>query len=127
MNPTARISKCVERVCHNTLPWLIFFSLGASGFTLRLVEVLAAVPLDDTLGYLHVDLDVLDPSVGQANSLLVPGGLSVEQLIDAIGAIKARTQLGAAAITSYAPEYDSDKAVCRAAFGAIQAILGERA
>ncbi len=93
----------------------------------RLSDLLAAAPLDDTLGYLHLDLDVLDPGVGQANSLPVPGGLSVEQLTAAIVAIRARTPLGAAAITSYAPEYDSQQGVCRAAFAAIDTILGNGA
>lgn len=93
----------------------------------RLPDLLAAAPLDDTLAYLHLDLDVLDPSVGQANSLPVPDGLSVEQLVAAIGVIKARIRVGAAAITSYAPGYDSGKGVCRAAFAAIDAILGNGA
>lgn len=90
----------------------------------RLPQILAKAPLDDALGYLHLDLDVLDPhQVGQANSLPVPGGLLVEQLTTAITAIRARTPLGAAALTSYAPEYDSQQGVCRAAFAAIDAIL----
>lgn len=78
---------------------------------------------DGALGYLHLDLDVLDPALGQANSFPVPGGLSLEQVTRAIAAIGARWRLGAAAVTSYAPEYDSTGAVCRAAFAAIDAIL----
>jgi arginase len=89
----------------------------------RLVDLLAAAPLDGTLGYLHLDLDVLDPGVGVANWLPVPGGLSVEQLTAAIAAIRARTPLGAAAVTCYAPEYDSQQGVCGAAFAAIDSIL----
>lgn len=92
----------------------------------RLPEVLARPPLTDTLGYLHLDLDVLDPAgVGQANSLPVPGGLSVEQLTAAIAAIRGRVPLGAAALASYAPEYDSQQGVCRAAFAALDAILAD--
>jgi arginase len=90
----------------------------------HLPEILASAPLDDALGYIHLDLDVLDPQVGQANSLPVPGGLTVEQLNAAIVAIRARTPLGAAALASYAPEYDSGQGVCRAAFSAIDAMLG---
>ena len=92
--------------------------------TTRLPQILASAPLDQTLGYLHLDLDVLDPRVGQANSLPVPGGLTVEQLTQAIAAIRARTPLGAAAVTCYAPEYDSERGVCRAAFAAIDAMIG---
>jgi arginase len=90
----------------------------------QLPEILVSAPLSETQGYLHLDLDVLDPKVGQANSLPVPGGLTVEELTGAIAAIRARTPLGAAAVTCYAPEYDSGEAVCRAAFAAIDAILG---
>jgi arginase len=85
--------------------------------------VLATAPLGDTLGYLHVDLDVLDPRVGQANWFPVDGGLSVEQLTGAITEIRDRVPLGAAALTSYGPEYDTDQAVCRAAFAVIDAIV----
>ena len=88
-----------------------------------LPQLLARPSLDGALGYVHLDLDVLDPQVGQANSFPVPGGLLVEQLTTAIAAIRTRLPLGAAAVTSYAPEYDSDQAICRAAFAAIDAIL----
>jgi len=87
--------------------------------------LLAAAPLDETLGYLHLDLDVLDPKVGQANWFPVEGGLSVEQVTGAITAIRDRVPLGAAAITSYGPEYDVDQAVCRAAFAAIDTIVSD--
>jgi arginase len=86
--------------------------------------VLARSPLEDVLGYLHLDLDVLDPKrVGRANSLPVEDGLSVEQLTAAIRAIHSRVSLGAAPLASYAPEYDSTRHVCRAAFAALDAIL----
>jgi arginase len=85
---------------------------------------LAAARLPEGLGYVHLDPDVLDPElVGRANSLPVPGGLSVAQLTGAITAIRARIPVGAATIASYAPEYDRDGAVCRAAFAALDAIL----
>jgi arginase family enzyme len=87
---------------------------------------LTAARLSDSLGYLHLDLDVLDPdSVGRANSLPAPGGLTLTQLTSAIGAIRSRVTLGAATIASYAPEYDRDQAVARAAFRALDAVLGE--
>ena len=90
-----------------------------------LPDLLARAPLADTLGYLHLDLDVLDPSVGHANYLPVPNGLSLPQLTAAVGGIRARVPLGAAALTSYSPEDDRDQGICRAAFAAIDAILAE--
>jgi len=89
--------------------------------------LLARATLADTLGYLHLDVDVLDPSIGNANYLPTPNGLSLPQLTAAIGAIRARVPLGAAAITSYSPEDDHDQGVCRAAFAAIDVIVANRA
>jgi arginase len=88
-----------------------------------LPALLERASLADTLGYLHLDLDVLDPAVGHANYLPVPDGLSLPQLTAAVAAIRARVPLGAAALTSYSPEDDHDQGVCTAAFTAIDAIV----
>jgi arginase family enzyme len=37
--------------------------------------------------YLHVDLDVLDPSERRANPLAVPGGPTVDEVRAVIGAV----------------------------------------
>ena len=58
------------------------------------------------LAYLHLDLDVLDPSEGRVNRYSVAGGLSVDDLLGAIGAIGSRIPVSAAALTEYAPEED---------------------
>jgi arginase len=84
---------------------------------------LARAPMADTLGYLHLDVDVLDPAVGTASDLPVPSSLSLSNLTAAIAAVRARIPLAAAAITSYSPEDDHDQSVCRAAFAAIDAIV----
>lgn len=90
----------------------------------QVADLLAAARLPEGPGYLHLDLDVLDPdAVGRANTHPVPGGLTLTQLTAAIGAIRTRAHLGAATIASYAPEYDRDHAVCRAVFAALEAIL----
>jgi arginase len=93
-----------------------------------LPSVLARAPLEGAVGHVHLDLDALDPAgVGRANSFPVPDGLSVGQLTEAIAAIRARIPLAAAALASYAPEFDSEGGVCRAAFAAIDALLSESA
>jgi arginase len=79
-------------------------------------------PADGSVAYIHCDLDVLDPAEGQANSFAVPGGLDVVAVERAIRAVSAMMPIGAAAITAYAPEYDVDQRVCRAAFRIIAAI-----
>ena len=89
----------------------------------ELPRILGAASLADAVGYLHLDPDVLDPSVGRANYLPVPNGLSVAQLTATVAAIRARVSLRAACIASYSPEDDRDQAVARAVFAAIDAML----
>jgi arginase len=89
--------------------------------------LLEKAALADTVGYLHLDLDVLDPAVGRANYLPVPHGLSLDQLTGAIAAIRDRVPLSAATVASYSPEEDHDQGMCRAAFAAIEAMVRERA
>lgn len=93
----------------------------------KLPDLLARAPLTDTIGYLHLDLDVLDPTVGHANYLPVPNGLSLAQLTGAISEIRAHVPLRAAALTSYSPEDDPDGGIARAAVAAVDAILGSGA
>ena len=57
--------------------------------------------------YVHVDVDVIDPSEGSANSYACPGGLSIEQLGDAIELIAKTARIAAASVTAYDPEIDS--------------------
>jgi arginase len=92
-----------------------------------LPDFLARAPFADTLGYLHLDVDVLDPAVGHANYLPASNGLSLTHLTAAIREVRARVPLGAAAVTSYSPEDDHDQSVCRAAFTAIEAIVANDA
>jgi arginase len=90
----------------------------------RLPEALGSAPLNQSVGYLHLDLDVFDPAaVGQANYFPVAGGLTVDQLASAIAAIRGRTPLGAVGITSYAPEYDTRQTIPHAVFAALDAAL----
>jgi arginase len=58
--------------------------------------------------YVHIDLDVLDPSDGLANSLAVEGGFSADELEGALAAIQARFEVPAAALTAYDPLFDPD-------------------
>jgi arginase len=65
--------------------------------------------------YVHVDLDVLDPTSGRANSYAVPNGLSLDTLHRVIGTIGEHFDIGALALTAYDPEYDPERRVARAA------------
>jgi arginase len=85
--------------------------------------LLERAPLAEAVGYLHLDLDVLDPSVGRANYLPVPQGSTLEQLTGAIAAVRRRVPLVAATVASYSPEEDHNQGICAAAFAAITAML----
>lgn len=58
--------------------------------------------------YLHVDLDVHDPSEGVANPFPAPGGLTADEVRDVVRAVAARVPIAAAAITAYDPTCDAD-------------------
>ncbi len=68
-----------------------------------------------TAVYLHVDLDVLDPSVGKANWFAADHGLSVEEVEHAIDAVAARFEIRAAALTAYQPDADPEGRIPSAA------------
>jgi arginase len=80
-----------------------------------LATVLADLPPDLTRAYLHVDLDVLDPSEGRANEFSADGGLSLAGLQEAIRAIGRALPIHAAAITAYDPQLDGDGRIRAAA------------
>ncbi|HKB20246.1 MAG TPA: arginase family protein [Gaiellaceae bacterium] len=61
--------------------------------------------------YVHIDLDVIDPSVARANVLAVDGGLDTEQLEQALAAVSSRFDIAAAALTAYDPGQDHENRV----------------
>ncbi len=61
--------------------------------------------------YVHLDLDVLDPSEGRANEYAAPGGLTaddVERLIEAVG---QRFLIRGASVTAYDPIVDAERRI----------------
>jgi arginase len=73
--------------------------------------------------YVHIDLDVLDPTEGRANALAAPDGLSVEEVRAALQRISGLFQVRAVALTAYDPSFDTDGRVCRAAFLLLRSLL----
>lgn len=89
----------------------------------RLGRELESLRSEVDIGYVHCDLDVLDPTEGQANPFPVSDGLTVTEVECAVRAIGRVVPVKAAAVTAYAPEYDSGGRVSRAAFRIIEAML----
>jgi arginase len=62
------------------------------------------IPLESV--YLHIDLDVLDPHYVRANGYSTEGGISPEQLVNAVTLIKNKYRVSAVGITAYDPSLD---------------------
>jgi arginase len=92
-------------------------ALRDSGWTRELASIQSAA------GYVHCDLDALDPSEGQANPFAAPGGLTVAELTATVREIGRSVPVKAAAVTAYAPEYDADGRIAKAALRIIEAVL----
>lgn len=80
----------------------------------RLSVVQNAVSLEESLNriandelYLHVDLDVMDPSALRANSFASANGLSRQALHECIATAAASKRIAALAITAYDPGSDA--------------------
>jgi arginase len=71
--------------------------------------------------YLHIDLDVLDPSEATANAFAAPDGLRLSQVVGIVREIRSRFDLAAVALTAYDPYYDPDARIVSAA----EAVLTE--
>jgi arginase len=76
--------------------------------------------------YLHVDLDVLDSSVGRANPYAAPGGPDLDAVLAAIEATFVRFDVAAAAITAYDPRVD-DSGTIGVAAGTIASHIASHA
>ncbi|HEX7184097.1 MAG TPA: arginase family protein [Thermoanaerobaculia bacterium] len=92
------------------------------------VEGALGGPLDEISwreprAYLHVDLDVLDPEEAKINVFSVPGGLTVDEVIQTAGAVGRRFEIAAATLSAYDPDHDSEDRGLRAAERIAKAIL----
>jgi arginase len=67
--------------------------------------------------YLHLDLDVLDPSEGRANAYAVSGGLAAAEVERIIAAVGERFAVHGAAVTAYDPEADPEAKIPTIAAG----------
>jgi arginase len=74
--------------------------------------------------YVHMDLDVLDPTELRANVYAVPGGLTVAGMADVVRATGRHLKIAAAGITAYDPDQDPEGRGVRAAERLIEALAG---
>ncbi len=72
--------------------------------------------------YLHVDLDVLDSSVGRANAFAATGGPDLEAVLAVVAETFARFTVAAAALTAWDPRVDDAPGMAAAAIALAAAI-----
>jgi len=58
--------------------------------------------------YLHLDVDVLDPSAGRANTFATPDGVTPDDLAAFYESLAARVLPAAITVSAYDPEVDAD-------------------
>lgn len=76
--------------------------------------------------YVHIDLDALDPKVAPGFvDWMAPGGMSLEQVVDAVKAVASRFRIRAASVATYNPEYDRDDRALRAGMRLIELLASE--
>lgn len=73
--------------------------------------------------YVHVDLDVLDPSVATANQWTPPNGISAEVLNHAMETIRTHAKVAALGIASYDPQSDKNGKALNVAVDAVKQLL----
>ena len=73
--------------------------------------------------YLHVDLDVLDPSVATANQWTPPNGISLDCLLEVIAEVRRKAEIAALGIASYDPAIDTSGRALAAAVSVADAAL----
>lgn len=74
--------------------------------------------------YVHLDLDVLDPSEGQVNEYACEGGVSAVNLRSAMYSVGELDTVAALTLSAYDPAYDADGRVCAAAFSVLDGFFG---
>jgi arginase len=82
--------------------------LEADGAAAALDAPLAALARHVSRVYLHIDLDVHEPSAVQANQYAAPGGLLPGTVRELVRVVAARFEIAAAALTAYDPTYDPE-------------------
>ena len=71
--------------------------------------------------YVHIDLDALDPQVAPGIvDFMVPGGMPLQEVEEAIRAIGARFRIRAASVATFNPDLDQDDKTLRAGLRIIE-------
>jgi arginase len=89
----------------------------------RELTAVLAEPSRPRPAYVHLDLDIIDPSRLHANRFNVPGGVSISWLEDALGMVRRRHDVAAVAVTAYDPSYAPPEAAAPLVNRLLRALL----
>jgi arginase len=73
--------------------------------------------------YLHIDIDVIDPSVAPGVDFPTPEGLLLDEMEEALKLIGGNLQIKAAALTAYNPEKEIANKTVQTGFKLVNTIL----
>jgi arginase len=96
---------------------------GPGRFALDELERAVAGIATDMALYLHIDLDVIDPSFGNANAYATPGGLSPDEVLSVAVATGGQVPVRAVSFTAYDPAHDGDGRFADTATDLVVAVL----
>lgn len=80
--------------------------IAAHGFTRAMTEAIVDLASRTRRVYVHIDTDVIDDSILRANRHASDGGLTPEQIVEAIGIIADHLEIAAVNFTAYDPTVD---------------------
>lgn len=90
----------------------------------RCFEEIEALAARVSSVYVHVDLDVLDPSEGRANAFVTSGGLPAQELYAVLEFTVGTCPVEVVTFASYDPEVDEDDHVAQIANQAAGVVVG---
>lgn len=73
--------------------------------------------------YLHIDIDVLDPAIAPGVNYVTSGGLTIAEVLDAVGEIRQHAELAAVTLTAVNPPKDEGGRTALAAIDLLVEIL----
>ncbi len=88
------------------------------------VEDLIRHPLPELPIYLHIDVDIIDPSEAPAMNYLAPGGPSVDELQEAFRYLARTGDVRAVSMSSWNPELDRDGRTREVCMSLLNTLLG---
>ena len=98
-------------------------ALRQDGVAAALAHPLEEVASRRPLAYLHIDLDVLDPTEVKANVFSAPGGLSLPEAVEVVLEVGERFELAAVSLTAYDPDHDREDRGPRVVAELVEAVL----